>query len=429
LQSTDALTVYLPLVLRDYPNPPPVFGVQMHGIHNSHGLSEALAGEVHWVRYNAFPWDLIQPGKSDPFDWTQVHEASLRNAYENDLQVIASVRFAPLWAQKYKGSYCGPIRQNRFSDFAEFLTALVNRYKNPPYNVKYWELGNEPDAPVWYNRSGYGCWGEVNDPYYGGRYYGEMLKYAYPAIKAADPDAKVLIGGLLLDCDPNNPPPRKSCTSSRFLEGILRAGGGPYFDIVSFHSYTFYGGTLGGMGNGNWSGSATAIPEKAAFLRGVLNQFGYGDKALMNTESALLCNDATAQCLDTQGMYIPRAYAEALAVGLSAQVHYDIKGTWRYTGLLKPDLTPKPVYYAYQTAAGFLSQASYVGPVTGYPPGIEGYTFQKRDGSGYLDVVWSADGSPITVRLNAGEVAYDRYGNAVSGPVEVSYEPFYIEHP
>ena len=66
LQSTDALTVYLPLVFRDYPPPPPVFGVQMHTIADSHGLQEALAGGVHWVRYNAFPWDLIEPLRTNP---------------------------------------------------------------------------------------------------------------------------------------------------------------------------------------------------------------------------------------------------------------------------------------------------------------------------------------------------------------------------
>ena len=39
-----------------------------------------------------------------------------------------------------------------------------------------------------------------NDPYYGGGYYAEMLKIVYPQIKAADPEAQILIGGLLLFC-------------------------------------------------------------------------------------------------------------------------------------------------------------------------------------------------------------------------------------
>ena len=77
---------------------------------------------------------------------------------------------------------------------------VVERYGSPPYNVKYWELGNEPDA-AWQHiasDSVFGCWGDVNAPFYGGQHYGEMLKEVYPQIKSTDPDAHVVVGGLLL---------------------------------------------------------------------------------------------------------------------------------------------------------------------------------------------------------------------------------------
>ena len=42
-------------------------------------------------------------------------------------------------------------------------------------------------------------------------------------------------------------------------------------------------------------------------------------------------------------MYVPRAYAEALALGLEGQIYYSmINEEWRHTGLILPDLTPKP---------------------------------------------------------------------------------------
>ena len=50
---------------------------------------------------------------------------------ENGLKVIAVVKYTPDWAQKYPGSACGPIKSTAFADFAEFLTAPVNRYKEP----------------------------------------------------------------------------------------------------------------------------------------------------------------------------------------------------------------------------------------------------------------------------------------------------------
>jgi len=412
----------------------------MGTINNSGGLTEAVAANVYWVRYHAFPWDLIEPARTSPatYQWSQVDETSLINAAANDLETIAIVQYTPSWAQQFSGSACGPIRIDHLDEFAQFLGALVNRYKNAPYSVHYWELGNEPDAPLVYSRQMWGCWGRTNDPYYGGQAYGEMLKIAYPAIKAADPSAQVLVGGLLLDCDPNNPPAGKDCTMSKFLEGILRAGGGPYFDAVSFHVYTYYGGSLGTMGTGNWPGSTTAIPQKTSFIWDTLNRFGYGDKALINTEAALLCFTDSAQCLDTQGMYIPRAYADALRLNLLGQVYFSMKGTWYYSGLLEPDRTPKPVYYAYQAAADFLSDVDYVGPVTPYPGAtrLAGYTFEKWDHQSYIDVVWTTDGLVEQVILPEGAAAYDRYGTPTTGLpynwagwIEASSAPLYVERP
>jgi hypothetical protein len=425
LQASAPVTTYLPAISRDYPPPPPVFGVQMIRIENPYGLQQALDAKVKWVRYHAFPWDLIEPSPGN-YAWQEVNETSLRNAYENGLKVIAIVQYAPGWAQKYPGSACGPIASDHLDDFARFLAALVQRYKGPPYNVKYWELGNEPDAGVAYNRSFFGCWGETTDAYYGGRYYAEMLKRAYPAIKGADPDAQVLIGGLLLDRaddGPNQP--------SRFLEGILVGGGGPYFDVVSFHAYSYYGGALGAMGNANWPGSVTAIPEKTTFVREVLGRYGYAGKKLVITEAALLCAEDSAECLETQAMYVPRAYAEAAALGLESQSYYRmINETWRHTGLLQPNLTPKPVYYAYQAAASFLSSCQYSGPVTGYEAAIEGYSFSRYDGQGYVDVIWAPYGTIYAISLPPGASAFDLYGNPVSSSwVSLDFRPVYVQRP
>ena len=90
-----------------------------------------------------------------------------------------NILFTPAWAQKYPGVACGPISEDALDDFAEFMAALVSRYSQPPYNVRYWEIGNEPDIDrtLVDSQSIYGCWGEKDDPYYGGKYYGEMLKH------------------------------------------------------------------------------------------------------------------------------------------------------------------------------------------------------------------------------------------------------------
>lgn len=439
IQSSQFVTpaVFLPMVVRDFP-PLPVFGIEMFKVNNSGGLQQTLQAGVHWVHLAAFDWDRIQPARYDAYNWGEVDEASLINAAKNGLEVIATIRFAPTWAQKYDGHYCGPFKRDTFGDFAEFLKALVARYSMPPYNVHYWEIGNEPDID--HTQIGghniYGCWGEYDDDYYGGGYYAEMLKVAYPAIKSADPKAQVMIGGLLLDCDPRD---LYACAGgshgdkpSKFLEGILRNGGGPYFDIASFHAYSYWGGVLGDMGNAGWPGSATTIPEKVGFIREVLQKYEQGDKRLMNTEAALKCKEAWPDCFETQAVYMPRAYAEAMATGLEAQSYFAISSEhWWHSGLLYPDLSPKPAYYAYQTAARFLGTAKYREEAMSYPAGIEGYIFDRPTG-GSIDVVWTHDGSVQTMVLPAGATAYDRYGAqvpVVGSGIQVDYSPVYVVRP
>jgi hypothetical protein len=442
IQSSEAATgtVFLPLVVGNLSVPLPLFGVQMGPISNRGGLQQALQAGVYWVRFDTFAWDRIEPTRTSPptYDWSSVDTGSLSNASKNGMEVIGLIQFAPDWAQMYPGAACGPIRQDSLAAFAEFLKELVARYSVPPYNVRYWELGNEPDIDhtLIGGRAVFGCWGDLNDPYYGGGYYAEMLKVAYPAIKAADPKAQVRNGGVLLDCDPRDP---YACSGSahgdkraRFLEGILANGGGPYFDILSFHAYSHYEGTQGQMTNRGWPGSVTAVPEKVGFLQEVLNKYGVGDKPLMNTEAALLCETATAECLETQAVYVPRAYADALMLELLGQQYFTmINEHWYYTGLLLPDFTPKPVYNAFKTASSFLKKAAYQGAVTSYPPGVEGYSFVRLDSPGHLDLIWSEDGSSRDLVLPARAKAYDRYGNLISstGAIQLDHGPVYVTRP
>ncbi|MFC2037685.1 hypothetical protein ACFLYD_06940 [Chloroflexota bacterium] len=400
-----------------------------------HGLVQALEAGIKAVRYGAISWKDVEPVRTDPptyhWDVLEALDADLISAAQADMQVALLVLFTPDWAQAVPGHSCGPIREDKLDAFAQFLLAVVGRYSNPPYNVKYWELFNEPDVDPSHvpPDSVFGCWGNQDDEYYGARVYAEMLKQAYPAIKQADPQAQVLMGGLLLDCDPHNPPPDKDCSSATFLEGILASGGGPFFDIAGYHAYTYYRGGLGQMANPNWPGSVTTVLEKGVFLRDVLDRHGYEEKPLISSEAALLCFRPTDECLETQAMYVPRAYAEALALGLEGQIYYAmINEEWRHTGLLLPDLTPKPVYRAYNTATFFLAAVTYEGPAMGYPPGIAGYAFRRNDAQEYIDVIWSVDGSVQNVALPSEASAHDRYGGLVasSGVVQVDLSPVYV---
>jgi len=412
----------------------------MHAINDSHGLTRAVEASVYWVRFTAFRWDRIEPDRTDPptYHWEEVDEESLRNAAENGLEVIAVVKSTPDWAQKVPGSYCGPIKEDALDEFAQFLEAVVARYSAPPYNVRYWELGNEPDVDpsLVSPRSVFGCWGDQNDDYYGGGYYAEMLKVAYPAIKAADPRAHVLIGGLLLDCDPTDPPPGKDCKPARFLEGILRNGGGSYFDIVSFHGYPPYDGSLQRDEHfESWESRGGVVLGKVDFLREVMASYGV-DKPLLHTEGALICPEwNTDQCnppddafYEAQADYVVWLFVRNWAEGLLGTIWYPFEGPgWRYSGLLDANQDPKPAYWAFRFLTTELGEASYRGPVTQYP-NLRGYEFiapGKR-----VWVLWAPDEQPYVISMPAGATrVYNKYGEDItpSGGTLTVNSPVYVE--
>lgn len=400
----------------------------------------------HWVRRNGLLWHRIEPqvGVRDWSFMSQVEEELIRIS-EAGMEVILIVRGAPDWALVTEGRQCGPIHEEAFDDYALFLQEAVRRYKDQPYNVNYWELGNEPDVdqnnidPT----GPFGCWGDASDKEtFGGQYYAELLKVVYPAIKEVDPNAQVLIGGLLMDCDPIQPPEiatgqPKNCLSSRFLDGIMENGGGDYFDGVSFHAYDYYHGAEGNFSNGNWHSAwnttGPVIAAKARYIREVLAKYGYPQKYLMNTETALLCGqdgsepDCQTEIFNkTKASYIIQSNLMAIAEGLRANIWYSLTG-WRGSGMIDAAGQPLPVYQAYQFNIKILTGMEYSGKINDFPRTF-GYEFQQ--GERILWVIWSIDREAHDLFV-PGELiaAYDSIGNELNDQeaLTVTLAPLYVE--
>jgi hypothetical protein len=436
---------YLPLVLNKKINPlQTVFGAEMAQLTEAGGLEQMVEAGVTWTRRNGVVWSAVEPTEGAR-NWGALAglESELREASSKGLQVILVVRSTPEWARKTAGSgaYCGPVAADKLAALGSFMHDLVVRYSQPPYEVKYWELWNEPDIDpaLVPTDSVYGCWGDDGDAYYGGGYYAEMLKVVYPQVKAVDPQAQVLVGGLLLDCDPRGTPsvcasltPPHADKPPKFLEGILRGGGGPYFDGVSFHAYDVYWGASGQYGivnwNSAWNTTGPTLIAKASFVRSVLSEYGYPDKFLMNTETALLCNtcsnDATYEAAKAD--YIGQVYAAGVAQGLRANIWFSVLG-WQNSGLLKADLSPQPAYTALQFSRSELGEASWVRDVTEYA-GVKGYEYRRGDRR--IWVVWSLDGNAHSVNLPGVPLAvWDVLGNSIlpAASLNISLTPLYLE--
>jgi hypothetical protein len=428
-----------------------VFGAEMTVVTQTGGLDLVAGAQLEWIRRNAIQWPEVEKNEGQ-YDWTALaeFESEMIAAAKNNLTLIVVVRGTPDWAQKHVGARCGIVRSEKLPAFGKFMAALAARYGKAPYKVKFWEIWNEPDVDFRLfseaDRVGapFGCYGNIDDEFYGGAEYAELLKAAYPAIKSADPDAAVLHGGLLLDCIPSSPgngcesrTPPSSPQPSRFLEGVLRAGGGDYFDVLSFHAYDNYRYEEGVYGLGGfdsaWNTTGPAVHSKTRFLRATLSKYGHANKPMMNTEVGLACFDP-ARCDSTfertAANYMPVAFAAALAENISAQVAFSMQHEWLSTNLLNKDLTPRPAFKTLAVARQMMGTGTRFAR---YVEGKSGYRIYEllRDGR-RLWVLYAIETQPQPLILDEIPVRISKADGSklpIEKSLDVGRDTLYIEWP
>ncbi len=437
-------TTYIPIALKDHSLQAAPFGVALRAYTDSEGFQQALDLQARWLRrWYPLSWAQLEPIEGQyRWDLLAGFENELLDARVHNIEPIIQIQYTPSWAQKVPPHSCGPIRADKFEEFARFMEQLASRYGTATqYRVRFWQIANEPDiAPEEVSADNiFGCWGDTNDPYYGGGYYAEMLKTVYPRIKTVEPDAVVVLGGLLLECDPTTMTVPDTCATARrlqsgyFLEGVMLDGGGDYFDMVDVHSYAYFSATLPSRMHSfyAWSGPAggTGLPEKVAFVHRVMAKYGYGSKPVFAGEVALRCQDLTPECLDVSAAFVPRVFSEGAGADLQGLTYFPLVDNSTYA-LLTPDLTPQPMYQAYKFMSGELANYRYERAVTEYP-GVSGFQFNQDNVRG-VQVLWSTDGTDQTIGVPDNfQQAFDKFGNPIvpgnNNPLTVGWSPIYVE--
>lgn len=453
-QPANITTIYVPVVAS---NPIRPYGIEPNTgwLYSSSVYPQAATLGAHWVRLNTISWREAQPTATSPINWNtpsfQRFEQEVLAANALGLQVMAIIDDHPSWATG-STKICAAILDEYHDEFAVFVRAVVAKYSQHPYLVRYWELGNEPDVDpsLVEEFSPFGCWGDKNDEYYGGERYGRMLRVVTPAIRAADPAAKVIFGGLLLARPENTN--QTDGKPFNFLAGALRAGAGDYFDILAFHTYpTFFERT--GVSNidfdldsqslgGAWVSRGGTTVGKARFLREVMQQYGI-NKPLFLNETGLRCDGRYSSC-ETQptafeqakANHLIRSSMRAMADGIENYIWYTLQGPgWSNTGLLDVNQQPRPAYTAMKTAIERFNEVRVPPQLfTGYGTNIEAYRFR---GNGFvLDVAWSVDSTlrQITLPATSFIAAYTRDGDPITPVsaggnmiISVGFENIYLK--
>jgi hypothetical protein len=179
-------------------------------------LNEMQAMGVQNVRV-LIPWSGIEV--ADNYFYWDTMDYIVNAANERGMGILGVLNSTPAWAV---APGAAPVVSPPAStaQYAEFVSAVAQRYAG---KISAYEIWNEPNA--------YYYWNPGPDP----AAYTELLKAAYPAIKAADPNATV-IGGVVGWV---NDVQGLAMSPANFVQGMYDAGAAGYFDALSYHPYHY----------------------------------------------------------------------------------------------------------------------------------------------------------------------------------------------
>ncbi len=176
------------------------------------------------VRFSIF-WRSVESSRG-AFDFAKL-DVLVGGAANAGVTVLPVVQGTPAWAASAPATYASPPADP--SDYAAFVAKLARRYgpsgefwktnKGKDLPIKSWQIWNEPNLD--------GSWSLEQGPWVQG--YVSLLRSTRKALKAVDPTAKIVLGGLCSS--------RKGASWEN-LRAIYAAGGRGLFDIAAVHPFS-----------------------------------------------------------------------------------------------------------------------------------------------------------------------------------------------
>ena len=304
---------------------------------------ESLVSELHpgWVRV-FLNWDQVEPaaGSYDQGQLADYHTffAALPAGTKVDIDVVGS----PAWANGGSSNTATPPTSDQ--SFGAFMNYLANSFGT---SVTAYEIWNEPDDPSWWSGTA--------------EQYASLLKAAYGAVKAANPDALVILGGL-------------TANDSPYLQQLYGDGASGSFDAVGDHTddacsttspyaFAFDPGT---ENINRWSFLGVST------VHSVMAANGDGAKPIYITEFGWSTTTATCDSGASSGKKIGGVSEKTQALYLQQSYHCLAQPTYSYVaaamwfnmvdfapanniydryGLMTTTLVPKPSFTAFAREA------------------------------------------------------------------------------
>jgi hypothetical protein len=237
------------------------WGVVPQGTANAEQLQRLKAGGVDSIRIPV-SWGSVQPVQGGPWNWSDA-DAFVTAASIARLDILPFLSTAPTWAvpedRRFGSPAFLPVRTGKQrAGWTQFVKQAILRYgpggtfwaenpSLPPKPLRTWQVWNEPNFKYFVARP---------NP----AEYGKLVKITSSAIKAADPGAQVLLGGLFsrpIEATFRKRPPQ-AYFAADFLDQMYESTPGikSRFQGVALHPYT-----------GSWKNLFSRIEEVRSVLK------------------------------------------------------------------------------------------------------------------------------------------------------------------
>ena len=279
-------------------------------------------------------WAWVQYAGPTTYDWSQLDQqiAAVRAA---GMTVDLVITDCPPWAAVSGAAGRLSPQPADPAVYATFAAAVAARYA--PQGVTDFEIWNEPNNVSF--------WQPAPNP----AAYTALLRASYASIKAADPSAFVITGGLAPESNDGT-----NINAVTFLSDMYADGARGSFDALGYHPYSYPA-----LPNTYelWSGWSQ-MSQTPSSIEGVLSANGDASKPLWLTELGAPTSGPDGVGTAAQAQELTQAIADAKATSWMGALYiytYEDSGSDPTTnedwfGLLNADGSPKPAFAAVAAA-------------------------------------------------------------------------------
>jgi len=282
---------------------------------------------LSWLRLDA-DWSWLQPTPTT-FGWAPLDQL-VQEIEAAGMNVDLDIDNSPTWARDASAQEAWG-EPSSAAVYATFAGEVAARYG--PMGVHAYEIWNEENLQEF--------WFPAPNP----TLYTAMLKGAYAAIKAVEPSATVITGGLSPAADNGT-----DIAPIEFLQDIYANGGQGSFDAVGDHAYSYPTLPDDVETYSGWSQMNQTSPS----LRSVMAANGDSAKQIWITEIGAPSDGPNGVGTTAQAEEVTQAVAGAKSSSWIGETFFytyeDSASDPDYFGLLNADGSAKPAWSALATA-------------------------------------------------------------------------------